>query len=98
MKKVTFKEQPELFGNITEFSIDSIREHRKGSNFYREDIIEFKPEHKVHFKDLENFEDYIGTWRTNNVIWDEDYGWDEEFSELNKVKKIELITYTWENE
>lgn len=95
INKVTYKEEPLLFEDITEFSIDSEREPRRGSNFYREDIIEFKLEDKKYFPDVENFEQYIGTWKTNNVIWDDNYGFDEEFSELTRVEKIEIIIYTW---
>lgn len=46
IKTVTYKEESELFDEITEFAIDSIQDHRRGSNFYRTDIIEFKPELK----------------------------------------------------
>ncbi len=95
INKVTYKEEPELFDDIDEFSIDSERKHRRGSNFYREDIIEFKEEHKEFFPDVENFEQYIGTWRTNNVIWDSEYGWDDHFSELTRVEKKETISYEW---
>lgn len=96
IKRVTYEEQPDLFEEITEFSIDSIMDHRRGSNFYREDIIEFTEEHKQYFETVTNFQDYIGTWKTNNVIWDDNYGFDESFSELTRVKKKEIITYEWE--
>lgn len=97
INKLTYKEKPELFEDIEEFSIDSIQDHRRGSNFYREDIIELKEEHKEYFPEIENFEDYIGTWRTNNVIWDSEHGWDETFSELTRVKQKEVISYEWVN-
>lgn len=96
MNKVNYKDEPELFEDITEHSIASDREHRRGSNFYREDIIEFKEEDKKWFPNIENFDQYIGTWRTNNVIWDDNYGFDEEFSELTRVEKVETITYRWQ--
>jgi|GEM_PF-3299788 len=95
INKVTYSEQPELFDDITEFSIEEDLDHRRGSSFYREDIIEFKPKHKIFFEDVPNFEDYIGTWQTNNVMWSEDDGFDSEFSELTRVKKVEKITYKW---
>lgn len=97
MNKVTYKEEPNLFEDITEFSIDSLQEHRRGSNFYREDIIQFTEEDKKYFPEVENFEQYIGTWRTNNVIWDDNYGFDETFSELYRVEKRETVTYEWIN-
>lgn len=93
--KVTYKEEPELFNDITEFSIDSIQEHRRGSNFYREDIIEFKEEHKEYFLEVNNFEQYLGTWRTDNVIWDGNYGFEDTFSELARVEKKETVSYEW---
>nr|DAI89589.1 MAG TPA: hypothetical protein [Caudoviricetes sp.] len=97
INKVTYQEEPELFNEITEFSIDSEMDHRRGSNFFREDIIEFTADHKQYFEEVANFEQYIGTWRTNNVIWDDTHGFDSEFSELTRVKKKEVITYEWEN-
>lgn len=93
--KVTYNEEPNLFNDITEFSIDSIQDHRRGSNFYREDIIEFREEHKEYFPDVENFEQYLGTWRTNNVIWDDNHGFDSEFSKLTRVEKKETVSYEW---
>lgn len=95
INKVTYKEEPNLFEDIVEFSIDSIQEHRRGSNFYREDIIELKPEHKEYFPEVENFEQYLGTWKTNQVIWDDNYGFDSDFSELTRVEKKEKISYEW---
>jgi len=97
INKVTYNEEPTLFDDIREFSIDSIQDHRRGSNFYREDIIEFTEEHKKFFPEIENFEQYLGTWRTNNVIWDDDYGFDETFSELYRVEKKETVSYEWVN-
>ncbi len=95
MNKITFKEEPTLFDDITEFAVDSIQDHRRGSNFYREDIIELKEEYKEYFTEVENFEQYLGTWRTNNVIWDSEYGFDTGFSELTRVEKKETVSYEW---
>jgi len=95
INKVTYNEEPNLFTDITEFSIEDLSEHRRGSSFYREDIIEFKAEHKEYFEDVENFEQYLGTWKTNNVIYDSEHGWDSEFSELTRVEKRETVSYEW---
>jgi len=95
INKVTYNEVPKLFDDITEFSIDSTQDHRRGSNFFRTDIIEFKEEHAKWFPEVENFKDYLGTWRTNCVIWDGEYGFDEEFSELTRVEPKEKITYEY---
>lgn len=97
INKVTYQDCPDLFENIDEFSIESDMDHRKNSNFYREDIIELRPEHKQYFESIDNFEDYIGLWRTNNVIWDDNYGFEDEFSELTRVEKkvkvVETVEY-----
>ena len=95
MNKVTYKEEPLLFDEITEFAIDSIQDHRRGSGFWREDIIEFKLEHKEYFPEIRDFEQYLGTWKTNRVLWNSEYGFDEEFSELTRVKKKEVLSYEW---
>ncbi len=95
MNKVTYKDEPTLFDEIVEFSIDSDMVHRRGSNFYRTEIVELKPEHKEYFPDVQDFDKYIGTWQTNTVIWDSEYGSDDEFSELTRVEKVEKITYEW---
>lgn len=95
INKVTYKDEPSLFDDISEFSIDSDMDHRRGSNFYRTDIIELEPEHKKHFPDVEDFDKYLGTWRTNTVTWDDSYGFDDEFSELTRVEQKEKITYEW---
>ena len=97
MNKVIYKEEPLLFDEITEFAIDSIQDHRRGSGFWREDIIEFKLEHKEYFPEIRDFEQYLGTWKTNQVIWDSEYGFDETFSELTRVEKKEVTSYTWVN-
>ena len=95
MNKVTYQDEPTLFDDIVEFSIDSDMDHRRGSNFYRTDIIELEPEHKEHFPDIEDFDKYLGTWRTNTVIWDDNSGFEDEFSELTRVEQKEKITYEW---
>lgn len=98
INKVTYKDEPTLFNDIVEFSIEEIMDHRKGSSFYREEIIEFVPEDSKHFPDIKDFEKYIGTWRTNNVIWCENGGWDSTYSELTRVKQKQIISYEWVNE
>ena len=93
--KVTYKEEPNLFNDIEEFEIDRIQDHRKGSAFYLQFIIELKLEDKEYFKEVENFEQYLGTWKTNQIIWSDVYSSDEEVSILTRVEKKETITYTW---
>jgi hypothetical protein len=95
MNKINYKDEPLLFNDILEFSIDEDMDHRRGSNFYRTDIIEFLPEHKKYFTDIEDFDKYLGTWQTNTVIFDDNHGFDEKFSELTRVYKKEKISYEW---
>ena len=95
INKITFKEEPNLFNGIVEMSIDENLDHRRGSNFYRYEIIEFKPEHKEYYPEVENFEQYFGTWMTNTVIWDDNSGFEDEYSELTRVEKKEIISYEW---
>ena len=64
-------------------------------DIWLEDIIEFKLEHKEYFPEIRDFEQYLGTWKTNQVIWDSEYGFDETFSELTRVEKKEVISYEW---
>jgi hypothetical protein len=95
MNKIKYDDEPLLFDVIDEFSIDSEMEHIRGSNFYRADIIELTINNKKCFPAVKDFEKYIGTWRTNQYIWYDNYGSDESISELTKVYKKEKISYEW---
>lgn len=98
INKVTYKDEPTLFNDkyLSEFSVEENMDHRRGSSFYRFDIIELSLEDKDYFLDVEDFEKYLGTWKTNTVIWDDNAGWDSTYSELTRVKQKEVITYEWE--
>lgn len=95
INKVTYKEEPNLFNDIKEFSIHTDEDRRRGSSYYRWDIIEFKPEDKEFFPNVENFEQYVGTWKTNTIVDDYEHGSYDSFSELNRVKEQEVISYEW---
>ena len=95
IKKVTHKQEPTLFEDIREMSIHEIREHRKYSTFYAEDIIEFKKEDAQLYTEIKNFEKYVGYWKTNQVIYNSSEGFEDEYSELTRVEKVETITYEW---
>lgn len=98
INKVTYQQEPDLFDDIAEFSIDTIKDHRKGKTFFRQDIIEFTDEDRKFFPTIDNFSDYIGTWVTDTIIWDADNGFDgETYSELVRVEKKEKISYEWVN-
>lgn len=87
INKVTYKDCPELFNDILESSIDNEQTHRRGSNFFRVDIIELKEGDKQYYPQIENFEDYIGLWRTDEWIFDPEHGSDESPSVLTRVEK-----------
>lgn len=95
INKVTIKEEPTLFNDIVEFSVQENKDHRRGSNFYRDDIIEFTDGDSKYFPEITDFSKYVGFWKTNNVLWDSEYGFeDESYSELSRVKRIEVIERT----
>ena len=96
INKITYQQEPNLFDDIVDYSIEELKEHRRGKSFFREDIIELTEEDRIYFPTIDNFSDYIGTWRTNNIVWDDDNGFDgEEYSELTRVEKKEKVSYEW---
>lgn len=98
MNKVTKEDYPQLFANICDAVIeDSRRDYRRGSNFFTQSIVEFKPEHQEYYNiDLTPF---YGTWETNTYLSDYEYGTEwSEIDELTRVEKKEktVVTTTWE--
>lgn len=88
INKVTRKECPELFRDITEFEIERDEDHRRGSSFYVTAIVEFKEYDRKYFPEIVNFEDYIGTWATDCALWEADWGFvDEGYTELVRYTK-----------
>lgn len=93
--KVTKEQEPTLFVDLSESSIDEIREHRRGATFYAQDIIEFKPEDIEYYPEIPDFvEKYVGTWITDSYIWDDNYS-DEKPTTLTRVEKKEVVSYEW---
>lgn len=99
MNTLTQKEYPELFEAINEDyeSVESIKQHRRGSSFYCQDIIEID-EDWSEFAPSVTPEMY-GFWRTNSYTWSDDYGKDVEISELQRVEKHEktVVKTEWIN-
>lgn len=99
--KVTRKYSPELFDEIGEFIIDSAsQEHRRGSSFYNEAIVEFKKEDQPMFKGMKgNFSKYCGLWKTNRYVFSEQENGFEDIHTLTRVKKVEvqktITTVVW---
>jgi hypothetical protein len=94
--KVTKKEEPTLFVELSKMVIDSIRDHRRGSSFYTQDIVEFKPEDIEYYPEIPDFvEKYVGTWITDSYIWDDNYSSDEQPTTLTRVERKEIVSYEW---
>jgi len=96
--KITKKNVPLLFVDISEMcnGEDSYNEHRRGSSFYRKSIITFTNDDKEYYPDIDDFEQYLGTWETNiYVISDDNVNWDE-ITELTRVKEVMKIIKTTE--
>ena len=94
MNKITKKEYPSLFQEIGEFVIDdSRRDHRRGSNFFVDSIVEFTADYAKFFPEITDFTPFIGTWETNTYIWDDNHGaeWNE-IDTLTRVEKKEVVT------
>jgi len=90
--KLTKKEAPELFDAIREFIIDDSRkDHRRGSNFYVQSIVEIKEEYSQFLPSLTPIEDYVGFWETNQYITSED---DTDWSEIDELTKVEQMEET----
>lgn len=93
--KITYNEEPTLFEEIREMSVHQIRDHRKYSTFFAEDIVEFKLEHAELYPEIKDFEKYIGYWKTNQTIYNANEGFEDEYSELTRVEKKETVSYEW---
>lgn len=85
--KLTRAEHPSLFQGISEAIIeDSYSQHRRGSTFYTRSIVEFKPEHRGYYPEIENFNDFVGTWETNQYVRGED---DTDWTEIDELIKVQ---------
>lgn len=95
INKVEYKDCPELFDNLlVDYDpIKTIRNHRRGSSFYCEDIIEIGEDDLEYFPTLPK--EYYGFWKTNTYMWDDNYGKEDGVSELTRVEKVETKTYKW---
>lgn len=97
---LTRRTHPELFKTILEdffywVKEDSEFEHRKGSSHYRKCIVELEEKDQQWFKQIDNFDDYVGFWETNHFMWS-DMDWDKnEIIELTRVEKVPVTTYEW---
>jgi hypothetical protein len=78
---------------LEDFVEDSYQEHRRGSNFYTQSIVEINEEYYPQVpRELDGF------WETNSYVWDDNYGYDKsDITELTRVEKVPVIqtTYEW---
>ena len=79
---------------LDDFYTDSFVNHRRGSTFYKQSIVEINEEN---YPDVDK--ELYGFWETNEYVWDDDYGFDiEEIDTLTRVtQKEKTITVKyWE--
>lgn len=87
INKITEQSHPELWNEILDDIYELIEgEHRRGSNFYANQIFEINEEFFPNNPELHGF------WMSNTVVWDDDYGCDRsDITELFRVKKKKVI-------
>lgn len=99
---VKWDDQPYLFDEIEELFKEHIYEmHRLNDWVTRKSIVEFRIEHWQHYADIPNFEDYVGTWETNEYSInksDPSYEVGETIYALYRVEKVTKVIETtiWE--
>lgn len=97
MNVISYNEFPELFDNVDLEDYSKVfDDHRRGSNFYRYIILEITEGFmEDHFPNKENPQLYIGFWKSNTIIWDDNYGKDDDYSILKRViPRVEIIEKT----
>lgn len=79
---------------LEDFYTDSFVNHRRGSTFYKQSIIEIN---EKHYPDVDK--ELYGFWETNEYIWNDDYGFDrEDIDTLTRVvsKEKTITVKYWE--
>ena len=79
---------------LEDFYADSFVNHRRGSTFYKQSIIEIN---EKHYPDVDK--ELYGFWETNEYIWNDDYGFDrEDIDTLTRVvsKEKTITVKYWE--
>lgn len=96
VNKVTRSEQPELFEEIYEvFKEDSYSYHRKYGSFIKKSIVVFTEELRKYYPNVLNYDDYIGTWETNEYTYSAMGSDASEIDELTRVEKVPVMSYEW---
>jgi len=91
----TAKEMRFDFNSLLEdFQQNSYEDHRRGSNFYVQSIVEIKEEWYPEVpRELDGF------WETSMYVWDDNYGFDKsDIKELIRVEQKErtIVEKYWE--
>jgi hypothetical protein len=79
---------------IEDFIEDSYDEHRRGSTFFKQSIIEINEEHYPNVN-----KELYGFWETNEYVYSDDYGFDkQDIDTLHRVVLKEKVVTTkyWE--
>lgn len=86
INKITRQEYPEIWNSIIDDYYDTTeKEHRRGSNFYTNFIYEINEEFFPNHPELHGF------WMSDTVIWDSEYGCDDDVNELYRAEKKKKI-------
>lgn len=99
---IKWEDQPYLFDNIEELFKEHTNESYCSRGWVdRRSIIEFRIEHWQHYPDVLNFEDYVGTWETNEYsVYNADPSYEvgETIYALYRVEKVTKVIETtiWE--
>jgi len=96
MNKLLKKDHPEFFDVIlTDWDFEIIEdEHAKETSFYSQLLYTIKESHREWFPDVDNFDQYIGSWINEDyVIRDASWGVErDDISELTRAKAKEIVT------
>jgi hypothetical protein len=79
---------------LEDFYDDSFVNHRRGSTFYKQSIVEINEEHYPNVD-----KELYGFWETNEYMWNDDYGFDrEDIDTLTRVvsKEKTITVKYWE--
>jgi hypothetical protein len=79
---------------IDDFIEDSYDEHRRGSTFFKQSIVEINEEY---YPDVDK--ELYGFWETNQYVYSDDYGFDkQDIDTLHRVilKEKVVTTKYWE--
>lgn len=86
--KITKEQYPDIWDCIIEDEYDSVKDHRKNSNFFT--TLYFLLEEE----DFPNNPELWGYWESDTVIWDDNNGLEDNIDVLYRVEKKEKVVTT----